>query len=69
MKRIKLFEDFNKELKTNEGQHGSIAIYGKNDDEPKQKLGYAGTVEAAEEIEDEFKDDFDDVWFDDEENT
>jgi len=63
MKRIKQFKDFNKIV--NEAQHGSITIYGKNEDEPKQKLGYASSVDAAEEVGDEFKEDFDDVWFED----
>ena len=52
--------------KTNEGQHGSITIYGKNENEPKQKLGYAGSVEVAEDIEKDFEEDFDDVWHEDE---
>lgn len=62
MKRIKLFKDF----KVNEGSHGSITIYGKNEDDTKQKLGYAKSPEVAEEIEDEFRSDFDEVWHEDE---
>jgi len=65
MKRIKQFKDFKF---ISESQHGNIIIYGKNENEPKQKLGYAKTIEAAEDIEDEFRGDFDDVWYDNEDD-
>jgi len=72
MKYLKLYEeysgaeeeihDYKKSLEINEGLHGSIIIYGKNEGENKVKLGYAGTIEAAEDLENDFKNDFDDVW-------
>lgn len=62
MKRIKQFKDFKG---VNEGQHGSITIYGKNDGEPRQKVGYASSVDAAKDIEDDFRDNFDEIWYED----
>lgn len=57
-KTIATYEEFSK---IQEGRHG-IEVWGQNDGEEAMIVGYAATEEMAEDLENEFKSEFDEVW-------
>jgi hypothetical protein len=60
-RNIATYEEFASKI-LNEAKHGKIEIWAKNYGEEAQLVGYATSPDAVEDLEEDFREEFDEVW-------